>query len=87
VDKAKNLKGDAVNISLTPDLEAAVNEQARQLGTSPETVVMNLLLEKFGKPVFHFEPRDEWERRVLAAGTDCGVSPPHEALSSEGLYD
>ncbi len=76
-----------MNISLTPDMEAAVNEQARQLGTSPETVVMNLLREKFGKPVMVFEPRDEWERRLLEIGTDCGVSPPHEALSSDGLYD
>ena len=34
-----------------------------------------------------FVPRDEWERRLLAIGTDCGVSLSDEALSSEGLYD
>lgn len=32
-------------------------------------------------------PRDEWERGLLDAAKDCGVSPPDSALSSEGLYD
>lgn len=34
-----------------------------------------------------FVPRDDWERRLLTIGTDCGVSLSNEALSSEGLYD
>jgi predicted DNA-binding antitoxin AbrB/MazE fold protein len=33
------------------------------------------------------EPRDEWERKLLEAATDCGVSLSNEALSSEGLYE
>ena len=33
------------------------------------------------------QPRDEWERRLLSAASDCGVSLSNEALSSEGLYD
>jgi uncharacterized protein (DUF433 family) len=32
-------------------------------------------------------PRNEWERRLLGIATDCGVSLPNSALSSEGLYD
>jgi len=32
-------------------------------------------------------PRDDWERLILQAGTNCGVSLPDEALSSEGLYE
>jgi hypothetical protein len=32
-------------------------------------------------------PRDEWERRLLSAASDCGVSLPNSALSSDGLYD
>ena len=32
-------------------------------------------------------PRDDWERRLLAIGTDCGVSLPPSALTSEGMYD
>jgi antitoxin (DNA-binding transcriptional repressor) of toxin-antitoxin stability system len=31
--------------------------------------------------------RDDWEQMLLSAGTDCGVSLSHEAVSSEGLYD
>lgn len=32
-------------------------------------------------------PRDDWERRLLAVATDCGVSLSNEVLSSDGLYD
>jgi hypothetical protein len=33
------------------------------------------------------QPRDEWERGLLAAASDCGVSLSNEAVSSEGLYE
>jgi hypothetical protein len=33
------------------------------------------------------QPRDEWERGLLEAARDCGVSLPDSALSSEGRYD
>jgi hypothetical protein len=33
------------------------------------------------------QPRDEWERGLLAAARDWGISLPDSALSSEGLYD
>ncbi len=33
------------------------------------------------------EPRDEWERRLRAAASDCGVSLSDEAVSSEGIYE
>lgn len=33
------------------------------------------------------EPQDDWERRLREAASDCGVSPPDEALSREELYD
>jgi hypothetical protein len=32
-------------------------------------------------------PQDEWERKLLESTVDCGVSLPHSALSSEGLYE
>jgi hypothetical protein len=31
--------------------------------------------------------RDEWERGLLEAARDCGVSLPNSALSSDALYD
>jgi hypothetical protein len=33
------------------------------------------------------EPRDEWERRLRQAASDCGVSLSDEAVSSEGIYE
>ncbi len=33
------------------------------------------------------EPRDEWERNLRRAASDCGASLSDEALNSEGLYD
>ena len=32
-------------------------------------------------------PQDEWERRLLDAAQDCGVSLPDSAVSSEELYE
>lgn len=34
-----------------------------------------------------FEPRDEWERRLLGLAVDTGVSPPPGAFGREELYD
>lgn len=76
-----------MTIDLSPDLEAVLKEHARQRGVSPETLALNALREKFGVPAVSLEAQDEWERLVLATATDCGVSLPHAALSSEGLYE
>lgn len=34
-----------------------------------------------------FEPRDEWERLLLSAASDCGTSLSNEALGREQMYD
>ncbi len=73
-------------INLTPQLEAALSEQARQRGIAPENLALEVLRERFLRDAA-LQPRDEWERRLLEAATDCGVSLSNEALSSEGLYD
>jgi len=73
-------------ITLGPDLEAAVNEVARRQGVAPEVLAVNVLRERFLAAAV-LQPRDEWERGLLAAARDCGVSLPNSALSSEGLYD
>ena len=80
-----------MTITLTPDIEQAVTEQADRRGTTPESLVVEALREKFvpsgsalpGPP----QSPDDWERMLLSVGTSCGVSLPHEAVSSEGLYD
>lgn len=74
-------------ISIPPELEGALNEAARQTGTTPEALVIDALRARLGKQTWPIEPRDDWERLILQAGTSCGVSLPDEALSSEGLYE
>jgi hypothetical protein len=73
-------------ITIGPELETALNEMARRQGTAPEELALKALRERF-LPAVVPEPRDEWERGLLAAARDCGVSLPDSAVSSEGLYD
>jgi hypothetical protein len=74
-------------ITLSPELEAALKEVARRQRVAPEDLALNTLRERFLVPRTAVTPQDEWERRLLGAATDCGVSLPHSALSSDGLYD
>jgi predicted transcriptional regulator len=74
-------------ITLSPELEAALSELARRQGVAPEVLALNALSERFLAPTPPLTPQDEWERRLLGAATDCGVTLPHSALSSEGLYE
>jgi hypothetical protein len=74
-------------ITLGPDLESALNDLARQQGVAPEVLALNALRERFLAPALRVQPRDEWERRLLEAATDCGVALSHEAVGSEGLYE
>lgn len=74
-------------IKLPPHLEAALNEQARQRGVAPESLVLDALRDRFLPSVAPVEPRDDWERKLFGAAIDCGVSIPDSALSSDGLYE
>jgi hypothetical protein len=62
-----------------------LNEQAKRRGVTPEELAITLLRERLLAP--RLEPRDEWERSLLAAARPWGVSLSDAALSSEGLYD
>ncbi|NLX96535.1 MAG: hypothetical protein GXY83_10200 [Rhodopirellula sp.] len=73
-------------ITLDPELEAALNELSRRQGVAPEALALSALRERFLLAAV-LQPRDEWERGLLAVARDCGVSLPDAALSSEGLYD
>jgi hypothetical protein len=74
-------------ITLGPELEVALNEAARRQGVTPEVLALNALRERFVGLASSLQPRDEWERGLLEAARDCGVSLSNSALSSEGLYD
>ena len=74
-------------ITVGPDLEAALIDLARKQGVAPEALALQALRERFLAPALVAPPRDEWERRLRSAATDCGVSLSNGAVSSEGLYD
>ena len=74
-------------IKLTPELETALNESARQLAVAPDALAISVLQERFLPPQAAIASRDEWQRNLLGLVTDCGVSLPHSALSSEGLCE
>ena len=74
-------------ITLGPDLEAVLSDVARKQGVAPEVLALSALRERFLVHALRLQPRDEWERGLLDAARDCGVSLPDSALSSEGLYD
>ena len=74
-------------VTLTPQLEAVLSEQARQRGVAPEALALDALRERFLPVSAPLEPRDEWERRLLGMAKDCGVSLSNEALSREEMYE
>ena len=76
-----------MEISLTSELENALQAAAKARGVAPEALAVAALRERFLRNGTSIQPRDEWERDLLAASRECGVSLPNSALSSEGLYD
>ena len=73
-------------VTINGELEVALQTAASKKGIAPEELVLAALRERYTRPL-PFEPRDDWERGLLLAAVDCGVSLSNEALSSEGLYD
>ena len=73
-------------IPVEPEVAAALAEAASAGGTTPEALARAVLRRQF-LPDPALLPRDEWERRLLAAAIPCGVSLPNEAFLGEALYD
>jgi hypothetical protein len=73
-------------LTLPPQLESALTEQARKRGVAPEDLAVDVLSRHLLPPA-PITPLDEWERRLLSIASDCGVSLSNEALSREALYD
>jgi hypothetical protein len=74
-------------ITLPPQLEAVLSEQAQRLGMAPEVLVLDTLREHFLPTSDPLEPRDEWERQLLSMAKDCGVSLTDEQLGREQMYE
>jgi hypothetical protein len=75
-----------MTVTVPPNLESAFVEQARRRGVDPDALAADIFLRHL-RPVSPSVPTDEWERGLLAAARDCGVSLPHSAWSSEGIYE
>jgi hypothetical protein len=74
-------------ITLPAQLQAALSEQARRRGVTPEVLALDALRERFLSPTEPLQPQDDWERRLLGLAKDCGVSLSDAALSREELYE
>jgi predicted DNA-binding antitoxin AbrB/MazE fold protein len=53
----------------------------------PDKARVKLTVSALEPEVMSIQVQDEWERRLVGIGKDCGVSLPDRAVSSEGLYD
>jgi hypothetical protein len=74
---------EAMVINLTPQLEAALSEQARRRGIAPEVLALDALRDQFLPKVAAVEPQDDWERRLFGAAIDCGVFAPANTWVSD----
>ena len=72
-----------------PDAAPLVNELMREDDLLDPYLESYQHYEDDGCPRFPtpLEPRDDWERGLLGAAKNCGVSLPNWAVSSDGLYD
>lgn len=75
-----------MTITLGPELEAALHEEAQRQGVAPDILVLNALRERF-LSVPAIQPQDEWERRLVGLAKNCGVSLSNESLSRDELYE
>ena len=73
-------------VQIGTDLERVLTDHARRTGVAPEELALNAPREQF-MPNKDIVPQDEWERSLLGAAVDCGVSLSNEAVSSEGIYE
>jgi hypothetical protein len=80
-------------ITLPPDIENALAEQAHKRGRTPERLVLDTLREQLilvtptHGGVRQEPPCDEWETLLLSIGSPAGVSLSDDATGRESLYD
>ena len=78
-----------MTITLTPEIEQILTQEAEKTGTTLEAVALAKLL--MPAPIDYRitlpPPRDDWERELRSIGVPCGVSLTDEQVSRESLYD
>ena len=73
-------------VSLSPEIETAVEERARKHGISPEEFVQETLRQHLGLEA-SLKEEEDWETLLERVGTPAGVSLTDEMTGSDALYD
>lgn len=77
-----------MTITLTPELEEVLVQQAQRLQTTPEELVLTTLRSHLPELVRgSLRTADDKIAFLRGIALDCGVSLSDAAVSSEGLYD
>ena len=76
-------------ITLTPEIEQTLTQEAEQRGTTLEALAMTKL--RMPPPIDYRDtlppPTSEWQRELRNIGVPCGVALTDEQVSRESLYD
>jgi hypothetical protein len=89
-DQAPHYAQFKMRLTVLPELASftPVIQDTRTLEDKIAEIVARVLEKEWDNlPAEKLEPLDDWERLLFGIGTDCGVSLPDAALSSEGLYE
>ncbi|GEM_PF-2115805 len=83
-----------MTINLDHDLEVALVDAARLVGTDPAKLAIDSLKQRFVVKPADFtrslrskEDQEMWVRRLIDSAKDCGIVLTDEQLSREHIYD
>jgi len=78
-----------MTLTLTPDIEKQLTEEAQKTGTTPEALALTKL--RLPAPIDYRDtlppPISEWQRELRSIGVPCGISLTDEQVSRDSLYD
>ncbi len=74
-------------ITPDPQLAAALTAAAKEQGVSPEAFALVILRERFLPSSLPIQPRDDWERGLLAIARDCGAPLPGTTYGRDEMYE
>ncbi len=78
-----------MTITLTPEIEQMLTQEAQKTGTTPEALALSKLRmpASLDYQALLPPPRDDWERELRSIAENCGVSLTDEDVSRDSLYD
>jgi len=75
-----------LTITISPELEVALTQRARQCGSTPEQIALDTLQRDLLPPVRDVEGKSAWAARLRQLASPSGVSLSEESLSRETMY-